>query len=240
MIAALLFDLDDTLLGNSMETFLPPYFRLLGRRVGHLVPPERLVRQLMRSTAVMMANDDPEVTNAEAFAAHFFPAIGLPQEELMPLFEAFYREDFGQLRGYTRPIPEARQVIQAAFDAGFEVVIATQPVFPLNAIQQRMEWAGIADFPYAMVTSYENMHACKPNPRFFLEVCEQVGRAPGECLMIGDSLDQDIEPARRAGLKTFWVTEEPVPDPSSDWHGSLADLRRLIESEALSKHPVAR
>ncbi len=234
MISALLFDLDDTLLGNNMDTFLPPYLRLLGQRLAHLVPPERLVRQLMRSTAVMMANDDLDVTNAEAFAADFFPAIGLPEEELMPIFEDFYREDFGQLRSYTQPIPEARRVVQAAFDAGFIVAIATQPVFPLMAIRQRMGWAGIADFPYALVACYEEMHACKPNPRFFLEVCERIGQAPEQCLMIGDSLDQDIEPARRAGLKTFWVTSEPLSDPPSDWHGSLTDLRRLIESGTLT------
>jgi len=233
MISALLFDLDDTLLGSSMDEFLPPYFQLVMRRVAHLVPPERFVRQLMRSTQVMMANEDPAITNAQAFAADFFPAIGIPEEQLMPLFEAFYREDFGALRRYTRPIPEARGAVQAAFDAGFAVVIATQPVFPLTAIQQRLEWAGIADFPYALVTSYENMHACKPNPRYFLEACERIGRAPGECLMVGDSLDQDIEPARRAGLKTFWVTEKPEPSTQCDWCGSLADLQRLIESGAL-------
>lgn len=236
MISALLFDLDDTLLGSSMDEFLPPYFQLVMQRVAHLVPPERFVRQLMRSTQVMIANEDPAVTNAQAFAADFFPAIGIPEEQLMPLFEAFYREDFGALRRYTRPIPEARRVVQAAFDAGFDVVIATQPVFPLVAIQQRLEWAGIADFPYALVTSYENMHACKPNLRYFLEVCQRLGRAPQECLMVGDSLDQDIEPARRAGLKTFWVTQSLGSDAPCDWHGSLADLRHLIESGTLLRN----
>ena len=52
--------------------------------------------------------------------------------------------------------------------------------------------------------------------------------------MVGDSLDQDIEPAARVGLRAFWVTEDPDLAAPADWQGSLADLQRLIESRALA------
>jgi len=44
-------------------------------------------------------------------------------------------------------LPEARSVVQAVFDAGYDVVIATNPLFPDTAIRQRMEWADVAEFP---------------------------------------------------------------------------------------------
>ncbi|HID87481.1 MAG TPA: HAD family hydrolase [Anaerolineae bacterium] len=233
MIRALLFDLDGTLLDSSLETFLPPYFEALVAKVAHLVPPQRFIDQIMRSTRVVMANTDPTRTNAQVFAEDFFPAIGLPRETLMPIFEDFYAHEYGQLRVYTRPRPGARSVVESAFAAGYQVAIATQPVFPATALQQRLEWAGVGDFDYALITSYERMHTCKPRPAYYEEVCALLGRQPAECLMIGDSLDQDIEPAARAGLRTFWVTEGLDPAAPADWQGGLADLQRLIESGAL-------
>lgn len=235
MIRALLFDLDGTLLDSSMETFLPPYFKALVSKVAHLVQPQQFIEQIMRSTRAMMANTDPTRTNAQVFAEDFFPAIGLPRETLMPIFEDFYTHEYGQLRAYTRLKPEARPVVDSAFAAGYQVVIATQPVFPRTAIQQRLEWAGVGDFDYALITAYENMHSCKPWPAYFEEICAHLGRQPAECLMVGDSLDQDIEPAARVGLATFWVTAHPDPATPADWQGSLVDLRRLIEGGALRK-----
>jgi hypothetical protein len=41
--------------------------------------------------------------------------------------------------------------------------MAANPVFPETAIRQRMECAGISDFPFKPITSYERMHAAKPN-----------------------------------------------------------------------------
>jgi FMN phosphatase YigB (HAD superfamily) len=232
MIQALLFDLDGTLLSSSMETFLPPYFEALVAKVAHLVPPQRFIEQIMHSTRVMMANTDPTRTNAQVFASDFFPAIGLPRETLMPIFEDFYAHEYGGLRVHTRPKPQARPVVESAFAAGYQVAIATQPVFPLAAVQQRLEWADVGDFDYALITSYEKMHSCKPHSVYYEEICAFLGRQPAECLMVGDSLDQDIEPAGRVGLRTFWVTENPDPAVLADWQGSLTDLQRLIESGA--------
>ena len=53
MLKAVLFDLDDTLLGNAMDTFLPAYFQALTRYLDHLIPPERLMADLMQATKVM-------------------------------------------------------------------------------------------------------------------------------------------------------------------------------------------
>ena len=40
MLKAILFDLDDTLLGNSMDTFIPAYFQALTRYVAEWIPPD--------------------------------------------------------------------------------------------------------------------------------------------------------------------------------------------------------
>jgi FMN phosphatase YigB (HAD superfamily) len=123
--------------------------------------------------------------------------------------------------------------MEAAFAAGYTVAIATQPVFPLVAIQQRLEWAGVADFPYALITSYEIMHTTKPHPAFYRDVCAMIGHRPEDCLMVGNDPDSDIRPAAAAGLHTFWLADEgqpPIADLPAEHSGALRDVHRLILS----------
>lgn len=204
-VRAVLFDLDNTLLENDIGRFLKAYFDLLTTTMAHLVPPERFISALLHATSMMMKNSDPGMTNKQVFIRDFFPGIGRTAEEMMPFFDDFYAVQFGKLQSLTRPDPSARDAVQTALDAGCDVVIATNPVFPETAIRQRMAWAGVSDFPFQMVTSYEIMHAAKPNCRYYREILKKIGRSPDECIMVGDDWDNDIAPAEKAGMQIFWV-----------------------------------
>ncbi len=226
-IRAVLFDLDDTLLENNVERFLKAYFGLLTPHMAHLVPPEKFISALIHATHAMIKNNDPAITNQQAFIDDFFPRVGRTAEEMMPLFDDFYAAEFGKLRSLTRPNPSARAAIQAAFDAGCDVVIATNPVFPETAIRQRMEWAGVSDFSFKLITSYEVMHAAKPDSRYYREVLEHIGRSPDECFMVGDDWGNDIVPAMKIGLQVFWVhtTTDSMNDLDPSVRGTLAEFK---------------
>jgi len=200
---------------------------LLTPHMSHLVPPEKFISALILATHAMVQNSDPAITNQQAFIDDFFPRVGRTAEEMMPLFDDFYAVRFGELRTLTRPNPSARAAIQIALDTGCDVVIATNPVFPETAIRQRMEWAGISDFPFKLITSYEVMHSTKPNSRYYREILEYIGRSPDECIMVGDDWGNDIEPAMKTGLQTFWIHTATDPmkalDPSA--RGTLAEFK---------------
>jgi FMN phosphatase YigB (HAD superfamily) len=49
----------------------------------------------------------------------------------------------------------------------------------------------------------------KPSPEFFLRVCEEAGRAPSEIAYVGDRVDNDVEPARRAGMTAVFIRRGP-------------------------------
>ncbi len=218
MFKAILLDLDDTLLANSIETFIPAYFKALSDYMAPKVPPERLITELMRSTRAMEANDGTGPTNEEAFAAAFYPKLEHERSELEPVFERFYAEEYPNLHSLTRPLPEARLLVEWALEHGLQVIIATNPLFPRTAIEQRLDWAGIpvTEFDYALVTTYENMHATKANPAYYREIIEKLERQPKECLMAGDDWDRDMLPPASIGIPIFWVTKPgdtllPIP-----------------------------
>jgi FMN phosphatase YigB (HAD superfamily) len=228
-VKAVLFDLDGTLLDNNMAEMVPFYLRLLSARVAHIIPPKEFAAHLMRATDVMAANDG-RATNETVFAEAFYPLTGHPRAELEPIFMDFYLRDFAALRQFTRRRPEARDVVAQAFAQGYDVVIATNPFFPAVAIQQRLAWAGVDDFPYRLVTTYENSHFCKPNLGYFEEIAAYLGHAPEACLVVGDE-ELDMV-AARLGCPTFLVPSPATalgPDvPEPTYRGELAEVATLL------------
>jgi HAD superfamily hydrolase (TIGR01549 family) len=224
-LRAVLFDLDDTLLGNHMDRFLQGYFGLLVPHVAQLVPPEKFMPALLAATRTMVEHTDPQVTNQQAFMADFLPRVGRTADEMLPVFESFYAIKFGALRGLTQPRPEARAAVLAALDAGCDVVVATNPLFPETAIRQRMEWANVADLPFKLVTSYEIMHSAKPHARYYAEIAKHMGREPGECVMVGDDWANDIAPAMQIGLRAYWLNlADEMPTGANCGRGTLAQF----------------
>jgi FMN phosphatase YigB (HAD superfamily) len=230
-IQAILFDLDGTLLSNNMDVFLPHYFELLGSRMAHIMPPKAFLAHLMQATRAMIANDG-RATNQEVFAKAFFPVNGHSGEEVEPLFRDFYANDFPSLRRYVERKPEARRVVQLAFDVGLDVVIATNPVFPAVAVDQRLAWAGVDDFPFDLVTTYENSRATKPSLLYFELVLESIRQPAAATLVVGDE-DMDMV-AAHLGCRTFLVPgprsdlAETTPQPT--YQGTLTELETLLQT----------
>jgi FMN phosphatase YigB (HAD superfamily) len=234
---AVLFDLDDTLLVNPMDTFVPAYFRALTEFMAADLEPQRLIDQLLRATRAMDEDGDSGRTNEEAFAEVFFAGLGRSRPALQPLFDRFYQEAFPSLRGLTRPMPGAIEAVRWALDGGRQVVIATNPLFPRTAIVQRMEWAGLEldELPLDLVTSYENMHATKVRPSYYSEIADRIGRRPTECVMVGDNWTWDVAHAVAAGLQAWWIAAaaEPPCDPTVTLlgQGSLAEFLAFARAE---------
>jgi len=56
----------------------------------------------------------------------------------------------------------------------------------------------------------------KPDPRIFLLGVEALGMEAGEVVVVGDSIDKDIVPAREAGCQTVWFKGEQWTDAPVD------------------------
>lgn len=233
MIQSLLFDLDDTLLGNEVDVFMNRYFTLLSAYAGQRFDEKTFLPHLMQATRAMIQDTNPDLTNAQIFWRVFESLNGGTRADLEPFFQHFYEAEFIQLKSSTSLRPAAAVVVRAALDRGLSVVVATNPLFPRIAIEQRLEWAGlpVSEFDFALVTAYENMHAAKPQPAYYREILAAVGAEPGRALMVGDDWKNDIIPAAEAGLLTYWIAPDNAtpPDPTLlSGRGSLDDLAARV------------
>jgi FMN phosphatase YigB (HAD superfamily) len=234
MTFTLLLDLDDTLLDTNLNTFIQKYFQALAGALAPHVAPESMLPALIGGTKKMMANQDPAHTLREVFDAYFFPKIGIAQARLQPEFDKFYEEAFPALQPLTRPRPAAVELVEWACAQGWRVAIATNPLFPLSAIQQRLRWAELPPekYPFVLVTSYETSHFAK-SPAYYAEVMTRLGWPDDPVLMVGDEPDWDVAAARAAGMRAFQVRRDGVlrSEPPADGEGDIAEVRTWLAAQ---------
>jgi FMN phosphatase YigB (HAD superfamily) len=234
---AIFFDLDGTLLTLDTEAFVKRYMKRLGEYTAHVVNPELLVKSVWDATKQMMKDNGAERTNEEVFRKHFLNLCSIEQETIWPIFDKFYAEEFPLLKEDIEPHPYALKVVEEAKKQGYKLVVATNPIFPGVAIQERMRWAGLVETDFEHVTIFETSRYCKPNPKYFMEICEHIGIQPENVIMIGNDMQQDMV-AAEVGLKTFLVEDykidRGVPQYRVDARGTLKELyEQLVNREGV-------
>lgn len=232
-VKVILFDLDGTLLPMDQDAFVRRYFKLLAAELApHGYAPEALIGAI-RAGMVSMTTNDGSMTNEEAFWNTFCSILGERVREDIPLFDAFYRTRFAGAKEACGFNPAAAQTVKALKERGLRVALATNPLFPSIATQQRIRWAGLDAEDFELVTTYENSRFCKPNPAYYREILEKLGAAPEECLMVGNDVGEDMI-AGTLGMKVFLLTDCLInsrgEDVSQYPHGGFEALNDYIQA----------
>lgn len=232
MITTLLFDLDGTLIGLDTDEFLQQYLQLVGQFVRDIMEPKAFTKHLVDATYTMIADTRPDLTNKDKFLEHFLTRINESAEPMLSLFDVFYRERYPELQRCAQPMPGVREVLDYAVENDYQLVVATNSVFPKTAVRERMRWVGIDHYPWAFVASYENMHYAKPQLKYYQEILAAIGKEPQECLMVGNDTLEDMI-ASKLGITTFLVEQYAIERPDKhyepDYRGSFRDLLRLLQ-----------
>jgi HAD superfamily hydrolase (TIGR01509 family) len=104
-------------------------------------------------------------------------------------------------------------------------VIANQP----SAVREAMRRDGLDAFFDVWAVSAD-VGFDKPDPRLFAHAVDAAGVEPGRAAMVGDRLDYDVRPARRAGMHAVWVLRGEAPDdPTSE---QLAEAEVVVRGLA--------
>lgn len=230
-ISTVLFDLDGTLLPMDQDVFIKAYFGGLVRKLmPHGYDKDAVIGAIWTGTKAMVKNSGDRF-NKEAFWEEFCKIFGKKAIDDIPLFDEFYANDFCHVQkscGYT---PKATEAVNKIKDMGFRVALATNPLFPSTATEQRIAWAGLSPYDFELFTTYENSHYCKPNPDYYREVMAKLGVAPEECLMVGNDVAEDMV-AEEFGAKVFLLTDclinKDGKDISQYPNGSFDELLEYV------------
>ena len=236
MFNTILFDLDDTLLGNNAEQFVLHYFEKLGNYIAPVMDKQQFLQALMVAVGAMTVSEETAVSNHDIFWQSFFETTGRDRDSLESFLITFYRDVFPELEPSTQKRLIALELMRHCFARGLKVAIATNPVFPLVAIEERLRWAGVpvTAFDYARVTEFENSMAAKPNSFYYQQILQEIGSSPADTLMVGNDWEQDIEPTAALGLSTYWITDGETTPPDSELivgHGTLDDFFIYIQQQ---------
>lgn len=230
-ITTILFDLDGTLLPQDQDLFLKSYFkRLVQKLAPHGYDPDLTVKAIWKCTGAMI-NNDGSCTNEQAFWRDFAKVCGEHVVHDIPLFDEFYRNEFQQVANDCGFNPKAGECIAALKQKGYRLVLATNPLFPALATESRIRWAGLDKAAFELYTTYENSSYCKPNLDYYRAIMEQLKVEPGECLMVGNDVSDDMV-ARELGMQVFLLTDclinKDNVDISQYPHGSFEELMAFI------------
>ncbi|GAB4570499.1 MAG: hypothetical protein Kow0077_04740 [Anaerolineae bacterium] len=247
MIKAVLLDLDDTLITNPFNRVnqqIEDWNRFFARTTGK--PDAGL--GLAKALLAVSQNTNPTENNFDVFLRVVTAEWQVSRERAIEVFRAFYDETYARMRDHITPREAAPMLLDWLRGHGYMVVIATNPMFLPEGLAERMRWGGLSGnfADYTLVTHILNTQFAKPRPHYYEEIMGRLGIANEEAIMVGDDWENDIAPAERAGLNTFWIRADgtrPGPTPADpDGEGTLNDFARRVMSqgwlETLTPRPL--
>ena len=233
MLNTILFDLDGTLLPMEQDAFIKAYVTQLCRRYMPCgFTKEQIIEAIWAGTLAMVKNDG-SCHNEERFWASFADKLG-DVSAVQDSISDFYTQEFNEVQKITKPTALSRSIVDTLQTKGYELVLATNPLFPPVGVETRLSWIDLSPADFSLVTTYDNSTFCKPQIPYYEEILGKIGKAPEECRMVGNNPAEDMC-AAKLGLDVYLVTdyienEHHLPTKKYP-QGSLSDV--LTWAEAL-------
>lgn len=234
MLTTILFDLDGTLLPMDQEEFVKSYFNKLAIKLApYGYEADSLIAAIWQGIDAMVMNNGSR-TNEECFWDSFASRFGAKVYTHKFIFEEFYLNEFQEVAKSCGFTSKAKDTVDVLRKAGYQIALATNPVFPAVATESRIRWAGLDPSDFAWYTTYENCRHCKPNPEYYREVLEHLQVSPEECLMVGNDVAEDMI-AASLGMPVFLLTDCLINKMDADLnqypHGGFSELITYIPRE---------
>ena len=154
--------------------------------------------------------------------------VGVPADAMDDVMS--YRAEF--VRTCLVPRAGAIETLAELRARGFRTGLITVCTEDVELLWPESEFAGLFD---AEVFS-NAIGLSKPDPRIYLACCEQLGVEPHEAVFVGDGANDELEGARRVGLRPILIHkegEDPVWREVRTWDGlrvtSIPEVLEVLE-----------
>ncbi len=233
------FDLDGTLLPMDMEYFIKLYFGSLCKRFVPVlkVEPDTLINAVWAGTNAMAKNDNTRM-NKEVFWETASNVCNMDLKPYIEQFDDYYANEFIAAKQATSVNPYAKKCVDFIKKNSGRLIAATNPIFPKVATYRRLEWAGVSPDDFEYISVYDNSGSCKPNLKYYEEICKNCGVKPKESLMIGNDVDEDLC-SEKLGFDTYLITDCIINRENKDYskykNGSFEDFYNFLTCENKQK-----
>ena len=220
-LRAVLFDVDFTLCRPGPELSPERYARVAAR---HGIRLDTSRYDEVREAAILNLKRHPELVHDEsiwhAFTEEIFVGMGGPGEiasecatEIEQGWEA--PENFELFE-------DALPVLEELRASGLRIGLVS------NGIRDLTEFVAHHRLDVDAIVDSRSHGRVKPHPTIFQAALELLGVAPGDAVMVGDSLEEDVEGARALGMRALLVDREnrhpEVDERLTDLYGLPAAL----------------
>ncbi len=191
-LAAVLFDLDGTLLDTAADIALA-LNRTMAEYGCKPLAEDEVRRMIGRGPLILI----------ERAAASQGRILGAPaQAEMLERFFHFYGRLEESDEDSARPYAGAAESLRALHDAGLRTAVVTNKQHRFAAaLLRRLGLGAWVD----VVVGGDTCLRRKPDPQPLIFACESLKVRPSEALMIGDSVN-DVQAARAAGIPVVCVS----------------------------------
>jgi putative hydrolase of the HAD superfamily len=124
-----------------------------------------------------------------------------------------------------RAFPDARPALEAAGSRGLRPVVVSNWDCSLPDVMERIGLAPLLDGIVASASA----GARKPSAKIFEQALSLAAVAPSEAVHVGDSLPEDVEGARAAGIEPVLLRRDGAPGPPG-----VRTIATLAELDALT------
>ncbi len=227
-------DLDCTLLPMDQDKYIERYFEEIAKFFVEKGFDGKLVVTATMKASYAMAKNNGSVTNAQAFESAFAQLLEDDADAVIELFDDIYGDRYDSIRDVAQYNDKAQLIANLMKDKASYAVVATQSMFPREAVKKRLNWTGVDINIFDYVTTYDSCHYCKPNPMYYQEIMDRYSVTAEQTLMIGNDITEDILPCKELGVDTFLVTNNIINtidyDISSLTKGTYDELIEYLKA----------
>jgi HAD superfamily hydrolase (TIGR01549 family) len=221
VVRAVLFDVDFTLCRPGPELSADRYARIAAR---HGLTLDTTRYDDAREAAVLNLKRHPELLHDDAiwhrFTEEIFIGMGGP-EAIASECATEIEEGWGVSENFEL-FEDALPVLEELRRAQLKIGLVS------NGIRDLTEFVAHHRLDVDAIVDSRSHGRVKPHPTIFKAALERLGASPAEAVMVGDSLEEDVEGARALGMRAILIDREdrhPEVEPRlTDLYGLPAAL----------------
>ncbi len=225
-----MFDLDGTLLNMDLDMFGEIYFNEMALAFNGLIDKEKLVNSIWTATGEMVNNIEKR-SNQDVFMEKFKKLVGNDVKPIIDRFDVFYGNGYLKTSKAFSKKEMVSDTLNSLKTKGYQLILATNPLFPKKAVKSRIAWAGIDPEIFSYISTYDNSSFCKPQIEYYNEILLKNKKRPEECLMVGNDVEEDMI-AGNLGISTYLVDDQLISREKKikyDYRGSFVDFIRFAK-----------